>query len=144
MDPDERADHRRDVVDERHRTAQIEQVKQSIQPVIQAAQSGAFGIGPTAGQALLNAIHHCQDGLNDSRHLVGQIQQDTKLGTSPDALVMTTFNKEVAAGGSNSAATALEGLREILAQAEMAITEAMKHYRGADAAGAAGINRAGT
>jgi hypothetical protein len=135
MDPDEFDDQR---------LTQLDQVKQSLKPFIQAATSGAFGISPNAGQDLLNAIHHCQDGLDAARDEVSRIQQDTKLGTSPDALVMTEFNRQVARGDTNSAVTALGDLREILAQAEGAVTEAMKHYRRIDDDNAGGIHRAGT
>jgi hypothetical protein len=144
MDPDEREIHRQLTVTARQQLAQIEQVKQSVQPFIQAAKSGAFVLSPEAGQALLNAIHHCRDGLVDiaGRH-VDRISQNTKLGTSPDALVMTTFNKEIADGGTNSAMIALGGLDEILAQAEEGVTAAMRRYRQMDGNGAHDIRRAG-
>jgi hypothetical protein len=143
MDPDKQEFDRQQATIERQRLTPLDQVKQSLQPVVQAAASGAFGISPNAGQALLNAIHHCQDGLDAARVSIDMIQQETKLGTSPDALVMTKFNKEVAAGGTDSAVTALQGLQAILAQAEASVTEAMKHYRQTDADSASGIRRAG-
>lgn len=144
MDPDEQEFHRQQIVTERQRLAQIEQVKQSVQPFVQAAQSGGFGISDSAGQAMLKAIHHCQDGLETAQYEIRMIQQNTKLGISPDALVMTKFNKEVAAGGSNSAVTALESLREILTQMEAGVIEAMKHYHRTDEDGARGLSQAGS
>jgi hypothetical protein len=143
MDPDEQEQHHQQTITERQRLDQIEQMKQSVQPFVQAASSGGFGISANAGKALLDAISRCQDGLDGAQFDLNRIQQDTKLGTSPDAMVMTTFNKEVAASGTNSAVTSLQGLREVLAQAAAGVTEAMKHYRHVDTHGASGINRAG-
>jgi hypothetical protein len=140
MDPDEQDFHRRQAVAARQRLAHLDQVKQSIQPFVQAAHAGTFGIAPDAGKALLDAIHYCQDGLNMAQNDVFTIQQQAKLGTSPDALVMIRFDQQVGI----DAATAMSGLREILAQAETGIVEAMKHYRRADEDGVSAINRAGS
>src|SRR5689334_24904442 len=105
MDPDEQVERHQQTVTERQRLDQIEQMKQSVQPFVQAANSGGFGISPNAGKALLDAISKCQDGLDLANVDLQKIQQDTKLGTSPDAMVMTAFNKQVAAGGADSAVT---------------------------------------
>jgi hypothetical protein len=136
VDPDEQELHRQQATAHRQRLAHLDQVKQSVQPFIQAAHAGTFGIAPDAGKALLDAIHYCQDGLDMAHFDVQTIQQDTKLGTSPDALIMTSFNMQVGM----EAATAMAGLREILAQAEAGIIEALKHYRRADEDGASVIN----
>lgn len=144
MDPDKQELDRHDAVSERHRLSQLEQVKQSIKPFAQAAQAGAFGISPAAGQSLLNAIRQSQDELNMAQRHEFVIKQDAKLGTSPDGVVMTKFNKEVAADGTNSGVAALDGLKEILEQAAAGVIEAMKHYRRADADNASGISRSGT
>jgi hypothetical protein len=112
------------------------------EPIGIAAASGAFGISPNAGEALLNAIHHCQDSLETATGDVDRIRQETRLGTSPDALVMTKFNKDVADGGTNSAVIALTGLRDILTQAEVSVSEAMTNYRRTDEQNAGTIDRA--
>jgi hypothetical protein len=143
MDPDEREFHRQQTVTTRQRLAEIERVKQSVQPFIQAARSGSFVIGPDAGNVLLAAIHQCRVGLESSGRDITRISQNTKLGTSPDALVITSFNKEVADGGVNSAVTAFKGLQEILIHAEEGVTEAMRRYRQIDGNGAHDIRRAG-
>jgi hypothetical protein len=144
MDPDEQVQQHQQTVTERQRLNQIEQMKQSVQPFVQSANSGGFGISANAGKALLDAIHSCQDGLDRAQLHVARIQQDTKLGTSPDAMVITAFNKEVAAGGADSAVTSLAGLREVLSQAEAGVAEAMKHYRSTDHSGAGHVRRAGS
>ncbi len=140
MDPDEQDFHHQRTVADRQRLAHLDQVKQSVQPFLQAAHSGTFGIAPDAGKALLDAIHYCQDGLDMAWDDVSTIQQQARLGTSPDALVMIRFDQQVGI----DAATAMNGLREILAQAETGIVEAMKHYRRADEDGASVINRTGS
>jgi hypothetical protein len=140
VDPDEQEFHRQQALAHHQRLARLDQVKQSVQPFVQAAHAGTFGIAPDAGKALLDAIHYCQDGLDMAWNEVSTIQQQVKLGTSPDALVMIEFNQQVG----TDAATALNGLREILAQAENGVAEAMKHYRRMDDDGASVINQTGS
>jgi ElaB/YqjD/DUF883 family membrane-anchored ribosome-binding protein len=123
-DPDKQERERQQAVEQR-RLAELEKIKQTIQPLVQSASSGGFGVSPEAGEALLDAIHKCRDRLNASRDKVSRIQQEAKLGTSPDAVVISRFTRQVGVDG----ATALLGLQEILVAAEAAVTEAMKHYR---------------
>src|SRR5262249_37689895 len=121
MDPDEQVERHQQTVTERQRLDQIDQMKQSVQPFVQAANSGGFGISERGADSLLKAINQCREGLNAARRDLNKLQQDTKLGTSPDAVVMTGFNREVAAGGSNSAVTSLQGLAQVLDQMEAGV-----------------------
>lgn len=144
MDPDEVEFERQKKLVERQRAAEIELVKQRIRPLITAAQSGTFGVSPAAGQELISAINRCRDGLDRSHHDLMQIQQDTKLGISPDGLAMTKFNSNVAQGGKDSAMNSIAGLREILDHMETAVREAVARYQELDERSAGNITRTGT
>jgi hypothetical protein len=126
------------------KVAEIDKVKQSIQPFLAAAQSGGFGISEEAGWALITAIRHCQDGLLTAKAELGRIQEATKLGNSPDAQAMTKFNLDVATGETNSAMATLDGLKTVLDQMERGVADAMREYRGTDETNASQIGRAGT
>ncbi|SDD95374.1 hypothetical protein [Actinokineospora iranica] len=110
---------------------QIAQMRQGSRGFLTAAQRGEFGVSENAGKAIITAIHTVLDGIDGLDEKVKRISQDTKLGTSPDALVMRAFNKDVAAGP-NSAASSLRDLRDLLIEVEAGITEAMRHYRNTD------------
>jgi hypothetical protein len=123
---------------------QVAQVTQGAQSFLQAAQSGGFGVSPEAGKAMIDAINQCRDGLESARREEQRITQRSMLGTSPDAVVMSDFNLEVAAGADNSATAYLAKLRDALNELEAGINEAMRHYRRADEDNAGGVRRAGT
>lgn len=122
--------------------AQLKQLNQGAQRFASAAGAGGFGVSPEAGKAMITAIHSVLDGLEGARRDVTQITQDSKLGTSPDARVMTAFNKDVASGD-NSAQSSISALSETMMQLEAGIKEAMRHYRNTDDDNAGGVTRAG-
>ncbi|HEV2777774.1 MAG TPA: hypothetical protein VGX25_00080 [Actinophytocola sp.] len=145
MDPTDFLHRGVDTADDlRRQGTELRQVIESARPFVNAAQSGSFGISENAGQALLDAIHQCQDKLEWVQKNVDRIQQNTRLGTSPDAVAMARFNREVAAGDSNSATQALQDLQVLLAQMESGVAEAMRHYRRMDSEGAGAVRRAGS
>ncbi|MGQ0838926.1 hypothetical protein [Actinokineospora sp.] len=121
--------------------AQTSQFQQGAQRFVDTAKAGGFGISDNAGKAMLTALHSVLDGLDAARETQRLIQQDTKLGTSPDAQVIIAFNKDVVVGD-NSAATSLQGLRDALTQIEAGINEAMRHYRNTDDDNASGVTKA--
>jgi hypothetical protein len=135
MDPDEQEEHRKQVTAERARLAEIEKMKQTVQPFVRMAQAGGFGIDSAASEILLGAIRECLKGVNEVRADLQTIQEETKLGTSPYARRMTPFNRDLAAGVANSALTAVMGLSAMLKQAEAGVIEAKNHYDGTDDAG---------
>ena len=97
--------------------------------LLQLAKGGHFGIGPNAGQALLTAIRRCRHQLNSMHDQFATLRWDIPLGASPHALVVSAFDREVATGPTNSGIAVLGELKTVLAEAEEAVQEAMKHYQ---------------
>ncbi|MBP2339317.1 hypothetical protein JOF41_005495 [Saccharothrix coeruleofusca] len=100
----------------------------------QAAESGSFAISESGAQAYIKAIDDAQSELRIIESQVFYLQQETKLGTSPDARAMSRYNLESATGGAGTIGIvpAIEQLRAALADAEAAMRKAVENYRAVD------------
>lgn len=109
----------------------------------QAAESGSFAISEDGAQAYLKAIDAAE---KDLRKIDGDLQllnQETKLGTSPDAVAMARYNQESAHGGAGTTGVvpAVKQLRSALNEARQALQKAIENYREVDSSNASTYQR---
>jgi hypothetical protein len=109
----------------------------------QAAESGSFAISRDGAQAYLAAIQRAHDELVTLDFDAYELQQETKLGTSPDAVAMARYNRESATGGAGTIGIvpAIQQLRTALEEARLALEKAVENYGNVDDARAGGMNR---
>ncbi|KAA2261033.1 hypothetical protein F0L68_18965 [Solihabitans fulvus] len=112
--------------------AQVRTAMVGVQNLRMAAESGGFAVSEEGGKALIDAIVKMQDGVHQSRLELENVKQDSKLGTSPDALVMVQYNKQVADGDPQSFAHVLQQFSTVLDETKAAINKAMSNYRNTD------------
>ncbi|MFD7660107.1 hypothetical protein ACFV4N_39530 [Actinosynnema sp. NPDC059797] len=107
----------------------------------QAAESGSFAISKDGAQAYLSAIQKAQDELVTLDLDTYDLQQETKLGTSPDAQAMARYNRESAVGGAGTIGIvpAVEQLKTALEEARQALEKAIENYGNVDDARADGF-----
>ncbi|MEU7530868.1 hypothetical protein AB0A74_34410 [Saccharothrix sp. NPDC042600] len=115
----------------------------SMQGLKQAAESGSFAISQAGAEAYLKAIGDAEYDLNTLDQNLNLLQQETKLGTSPDAQAMTRYNMESATGGGGTTGIvpAIKQLREALVDAKAAVQKAVENYRQVDDAASSGLKR---
>jgi uncharacterized protein YukE len=115
----------------------------SMQGLKQAAESGSFAISESGAQAYIKAIDDAQDELRKVEGKLHLLQQETKLGTAPDAQTMSRYNLESATGGAGTSGIipAMEQLKTALADAKAAMQQAVQNYRSVDDDHAATMNR---
>lgn len=106
----------------------------NMQGLKQAAESGSFAISESGAQAYIKAIDDAQDDLRKIENSLRDLQQETKLGTSPDAKAMSRYNLESATGGAGTTGIvpAMEQLKTALADAKAAMQKAVENYRAVD------------
>jgi hypothetical protein len=109
----------------------------------QAAESGSFAISKDGAEAYVKAIERAELDLNDLDNKLFMLQQETKLGTSPDAQAMSRYNMESATGGGGTAGIvpAIEQLKVALADAKLAMQKAIENYGRVDDSAASGLKR---
>ncbi|ATE57029.1 hypothetical protein CNX65_30170 [Actinosynnema pretiosum] len=97
----------------------------------QLASSGGFAISRAGAENYLKAIDEALRKLGDLRGTLYELQQETKLGTSPDAIAMSKYNVENAVGGKGTIGVvpAIEQLTIALGQAREAMEKAAENYR---------------
>ncbi|GLW95120.1 hypothetical protein [Actinokineospora globicatena] len=103
------------------------------------AARGGFAVNEQGGQALLRAIRNLIRWIDDQQSDLIMLTQTAKLGSSNNAEVMKTFLQQVATDGAGFI-TQVTSLRESLAAAEQAITQAMANYEQADQHAASRLN----
>ncbi|MBP2339616.1 uncharacterized protein YukE [Saccharothrix coeruleofusca] len=106
----------------------------SMRGLKQAAESGSFAISESGAQAYIKAIEDAQQDLRKLNNHLNDLQQETKLGTSPDAKAMSRYNIESAKGGPGTTGIvpAIEQLRTALEDARLAMQKAVENYRAVD------------
>lgn len=109
----------------------------------QAAESGSFAISQEGADAYLKAIDSALMDLYKMDRHIGRLQQETKLGTSPDGTAMARYNQESVAGGAGTTGIipAIEQLRSALNEAREALQKAIENYREVDASNAGTYKR---
>jgi di/tripeptidase len=114
--------------------ANMQAMSQNMKSLTALANSGGFAVSAEGGKALLEAIEAMMNAVQDSRADMDRITVAAKLGTSPDAQVITAYNQKVAQDSNGqSFAEALNLFQEVLVEAEAAIKKAMENYNEADA-----------
>ncbi len=110
----------------------------NMQGLKQAAESGSFAISQSGAEAYIKAIEDAEFELNTLGVELYKLQQDTKLGTSPDAQAMSRYNVESAKGGGGTTGIvpAIEQLKTALLDAKAALRKAIENYRQVDDAAA--------
>ncbi|MEU5691367.1 hypothetical protein [Actinosynnema sp. NPDC020468] len=100
----------------------------------QAADSGSFAISEAGAQAYVKAIGDALSDLRKMESSLIDLQQATKLGTSPDAVSMSRYNVESANGGAGTTGIvpAVNQLRDALLDAQAAMQKAVENYRNVD------------
>jgi hypothetical protein len=106
----------------------------NMQGIKRMAESGGFAISQEGADQYLKAIREALLDLQDMESELMEVQQQTKLGTSPDATAMSRYNRENAMGGGGTLGIvpAVEQLRAALKDAEAAMVKAVQNYRSAD------------
>jgi len=114
-----------------------------MQGLKQAAESGSFAISRSGAEAYLKAIEDAEYEINSVDSKLYLLQQETKLGTSPDAQAMSRYNLESAngGGGTTGIVPAIKQLKAALLEAKAALQKAIENYREVDDAAAGGLNR---
>lgn len=109
----------------------------------QAAESGSFAISQDGAKAYLKAIDDAQQELRKIEADVASLRQDVKLGTSPDAIALTRYNREGVEGGAGTTGIvpAIDQLKSALEEARQALQKAIENYREVDDASAGTYNR---
>jgi hypothetical protein len=109
----------------------------------QAAESGSFAISQDGAQEYLKAIDRAEQDLFKLDRQVGLLRQDVKLGTSPDASALTSYNRENVEGGAGTSGIvpAIEQLRSALSEAREALQKAIENYREVDSSNASTYKR---
>ncbi|WP_245554559.1 hypothetical protein [Actinosynnema mirum] len=97
----------------------------------QLASSGGFAISRTGAEHYIKAIDEALVDLRSLRRALDDVQQETKLGTSPDAIAMSKYNLENATGGSGTIGVvpAIQQLTEALTEARTAMEKAVENYK---------------
>ncbi|WP_246018570.1 hypothetical protein [Saccharothrix australiensis] len=115
----------------------------NMQGLKQAAESGSFAISKSGAEAYIKAIDDAEFELNTIDVQLNMLQQPTKLGTSPDAQAMSSYNLESAngGGGTTGVVPAIKQLRAALVDARAALQKAVDNYREVDDAAANGLKR---
>ncbi|XVV03538.1 hypothetical protein ACQPW3_40540 [Actinosynnema sp. CA-248983] len=115
----------------------------SMQGLKQAAESGSFAISKDGAEAYIKAIDDAEYELNSISFQLNRLQQETQLGTSPDAQAMSRYNLESATGGGGTTGIvpAIKQLREALVDAKAAVQKAIDNYREVDDAASSGLKR---
>ncbi|GGP56488.1 hypothetical protein GCM10010185_30800 [Saccharothrix coeruleofusca] len=106
----------------------------SMRGLKQAAESGSFAISESGAQAYIKAIEDAQMDLRRIESSTHDLKQETKLGTSPDAVAMSRYNLESAMGGAGTTGIipAIEQLKTALEDARAAMQKAVENYRAVD------------
>jgi hypothetical protein len=109
----------------------------------QAAESGSFAISQDGAQVYLKAIDAAEKELVKLDNQMSLLRQDVKLGTSPDATALTSYNRENVEGGAGTTGIvpAIEQLRTALGEAREALQKAIENYREVDSSNASTYNR---
>ncbi|MEU4806667.1 hypothetical protein [Actinosynnema sp. NPDC023587] len=109
-----------------------------MQGLKQAAESGSFAIKQSGAEAYIKAIEEAEMEINSLNRDLYRLQQETRLGTSPDAQAMSRYNAESAngGGGTTGIVPAIEQLRVALLDAKAALRKAVENYREVDDAAA--------
>ncbi|MFC6094785.1 hypothetical protein [Saccharothrix lopnurensis] len=109
----------------------------------QAALSGSFAISQEGAQAYIKAIEDAQSDLRKAETKAYALSERTRLGTSPDAEAMSSYNFESANGGAGTSGIipAIEQLKTALEDAKAALQEAVKNYGNVDDDHAGKYNR---
>ncbi|WP_257900557.1 hypothetical protein [Saccharothrix obliqua] len=115
----------------------------NMQGLKQAAESGSFAISQSGAEAYIKAIEDAEVDLNRLNTNLATLQQDTQLGTSPDAQSMSRYNVESATGGAGTMGMvpAIDELKTALSDAKAALRKAVENYREVDDAAADGLKR---
>jgi hypothetical protein len=114
--------------------AAMQSMTQNMQGLKQAAESGSFAIDQAGAEAYIKAIEAAQDDLRTLDQQLFEVQQETKLGTSPDGLTMARYNQEGAVGGGGTLGLvpAVEQLKQALEDARLAMLQAVRNYQAVD------------
>jgi hypothetical protein len=109
----------------------------------QAAESGSFAISQEGAEAYLKAIDNALQDLRKMDRDIVRLQQETKLGTSPDGTAMARYNQESVGGGAGTTGIvpAIEQLRSALQEAREALQKAIENYREVDSSNASTYQR---
>jgi hypothetical protein len=99
---------------------------------------GGFAISQAGADAYVKAIDDALFDLEGVALDLQDLQQETKLGTSPDAQKISQYNMESAMGGAGTLGIvpAIDQLRTALQDARAAMDQAVKNYRAVDDASA--------
>lgn len=116
----------------------MDQMLENMKNFKESAASGQFAVSEAGGQSLLKVIRLMQDWLNG--HDTGALQQLPMLGGSHGARAMAPFLQQVASD-EEGFLPQLNRLRDVLADAEAGVKQAMANYRATEHAVAGAYRR---
>ncbi|ATE53446.1 MULTISPECIES: hypothetical protein [Actinosynnema] len=101
-----------------------------MQSLKQIADSGGFAISKPGAEAYVKAIQDAEDDLKKIDAHLHRIQEEVRLGTSPDAQAMAKYNLENAIGGPGTIGLvpAIDQLKTALREAKEAMQKAAENY----------------
>jgi hypothetical protein len=108
-----------------------------------AAESGGFTVNREGCEAYVKAIQRALDDVHAMDMDLLEVQQETKLGTSPDGQTMSRYNREGALGGAGTTGIvpAINQLKVALDDALAAMKTVLQTYENADSGNAASFRR---
>ncbi|WP_285747461.1 hypothetical protein [Lentzea sp. NBRC 105346] len=103
-----------------------------------AASSGGFKVSKEGAQAYISALQKAIDDVRGMDLDLLEIQQETKLGTSPDGQTLSRYNNETALGGAGTAGLvpAIDQLKTALDDAKAAMEAVLRNYENVDSSNA--------
>ncbi|MBP2322169.1 hypothetical protein JOF56_002554 [Kibdelosporangium banguiense] len=104
----------------------MDQMLENMKNFKESAASGQFAISESGGESLIKVIRMLQDWLEG--HDTGTLEQKPMLGGSYGAKVMAPFLQEIASD-EQGFIPQLARLRDVLADAETGVHQAMANYR---------------
>lgn len=104
----------------------MDQMLENMKNFKESAASGQFAVSPSGGESLLRVIRMLQDWLGSDHQ--GTLDQKPMLGGSYGARAMAPFLQQVACD-QQGFLTQLTRLRDVLADAENGVKQAMANYR---------------
>lgn len=117
-------------------TAALQSMTAGMSTLKQVAESGGFAISESGANAYINALKKALGELDDLTPQLDVVAQQTKLGTSPDAVRMSEYNTENVTGGPGAIGLipAIRELQKVLGEALEAVEMAKANYQNVDGA----------
>lgn len=114
----------------------------AVDSLVSASKAG-FALSENGGQPIISAIHSLKSEVRDALNNAQVLEDQPKLGSTPNAKVYKPFLATIASDPQQGAIAVLKKLQDDLNRAEAVIKQAMRNYDEADMNSASSVNNAG-